>query len=226
MTAEKTSENTAEKPVRYPGQVSKAVAVDVVLLPPKEIAGLCVKLSRKLNEISGDDSVTLSLTETIPHISLAMGAVDPDAVGDLGESLSLIGDRYLPYTAAYKDFAVVKTSENVTVSGMNIVKDDIITGMRSDVVSALKEFNLGSVTSEMVFPDRTPITQFTLDYSSNYIKNADSRRFSPHITLGNGDVNLIRDMPAIPQSFTCTDIAVCHLGNHCTCKKILWHYED
>lgn len=222
MTAEKTGEKTAEI---YPGQVSKAVAVDIVLLPPGEMAELCVKLNKKIIRKSADNRVPLSLTRTLPHVSLAMGAIELDAVDDIAESLARIGDRYLPYTAAYKGFAAVKTSENIIVSGMDIVKDEIIIEMQSEISSVLKEFNLGRVTPDMVYPDKIPITDFTINYSSDYLVNVDSRRFSPHITLGNGDIHQIRDLPVMPESFVCTDIAVCHLGNHCTCKKILWHYD-
>lgn len=47
--------------------------------------------------------------------------------------------------------------------------------------------------------------------------------FLPHITLGKGTL----DAKAGETSFTASRLALCHLGNHCTCRKVLgeWGVE-
>ena len=45
--------------------------------------------------------------------------------------------------------------------------------------------------------------------------------FTPHITLGHGD-----RVPEIePFTFTADTVAACHLGRHCTCRRVLRTWE-
>ncbi|MBP2132635.1 2'-5' RNA ligase [Methanomicrobium sp. W14] len=206
--------------------LSETVAVDVILRPPDEITDYAVRINKMLNEMTKDYSLVLGKTTTIPHISLAMGALKVSDLNDFYEELRAIGDKYIPFETLYKGLASVKTSENNTVSGMDLIKTGSFTDLQDEIISAFFSYRTGPVKKEMVYPDREEITGFTLEYSSDYPENSTGENFSPHITLGNGDVYCLKNVPFAPEKFTCKSLAVCHLGNHCTCKKILREYTN
>ncbi|MBN2733464.1 MAG: hypothetical protein JXQ82_01205 [Methanomicrobiaceae archaeon] len=200
------------------------IAIDVVLLPPLNITDTALKINRMLVDLTNDYSIVLDKKNCIPHISLAMGAVSVSDIDKLSEELQIAGEKYLPYEAKYKSYAAVKTSENAVVSGIDLIKDEIIINLQDEIKSILLRYNSKEITRDMIYPDDENITDFTLDYSSAYLKNSTGDNFSPHITVGYGNIYDLESIPAIPSAFECERIAICHLGNHCTCKKILWEY--
>jgi len=202
----------------------KKTAIDIVLLPPLGIMDKALKINRMLNELSGSNTLVLDENSCIPHISVAMGTLNTAYIVEFYDSLADIAKKYLPYRAEYKGLATVKTSENEVFSGIDIIKDDCITELQEEIKDLLLSYNSDEITSDMVYPDNKKITEFTLNYSSGYLNNSTGDNFSPHITLGYGDVYDLKNVPVIPSSFNCTGIAICHLGNHCTCKKLIRKY--
>jgi hypothetical protein len=62
------------------------------------------------------------------------------------------------------------------------------------------------------------VAETTLDWIRTYPRKAGYERFDPHITIGYGQGPSDLSLP-IP--FTASQLALCHLGNHCTCRKVL-----
>jgi len=206
--------------------ISDRKAIDIVLLPPPAIADSAVKINKMLNDYFKNKTIVLDKKTCLPHISLAMGSITSENLEILLDDLLLISDKYLPYEASFKGYAAVKTSENKVVSGIDIIKNEVISNLQDEINTSFSKFNNGVVTPDMIYPDETEITDFTLEYSANYLKNSAGDNFSPHITLGNGNVYELKNIPVIPSKFICENIAVCHLGNNCTCRDILWKYFE
>jgi hypothetical protein len=67
-----------------------------------------------------------------------------------------------------------------------------------------------------------------LAWIKSYPEKSSFERFSPHITIGYGEIN---DYSFPPQGvlrtmkFAVSRLALCHLGNHCTCRRILASIE-
>jgi hypothetical protein len=61
------------------------------------------------------------------------------------------------------------------------------------------------------------VAETTLLWIKNYREKSSFEMFSPHITIGYGQVGT----PAGPIEFRASKLALCHLGNHCTCRKVL-----
>ncbi len=60
-------------------------------------------------------------------------------------------------------------------------------------------------------------SESTLAWIKNYSEKSSFEKFFPHITIGYGEINDY----SFPIKFTASKLALCHLGNHCTCRKIL-----
>jgi hypothetical protein len=57
----------------------------------------------------------------------------------------------------------------------------------------------------------------TLQWIRDYPENSSFENFFPHITIGYGQMENISS----PIEFTASALALCHLGNHCTCRDVL-----
>ena len=55
----------------------------------------------------------------------------------------------------------------------------------------------------------------------NYSKESSLDKFSPHITIGIGEVESETRGLAYPIKFNTSKLALCHLGNYCTCRKVI-----
>jgi hypothetical protein len=65
------------------------------------------------------------------------------------------------------------------------------------------------------------VNELTLFWINGYFKNSSFENFKPHITTGFGKI----DSVVLPIYFNASKLAICHLGNFCTCRKILAFVE-
>jgi hypothetical protein len=59
----------------------------------------------------------------------------------------------------------------------------------------------------------------SLNWINNFVDQSSYENFEPHITIGYLKNKGITEIE--PISFTASRIAICHLGNYCTCRRIL-----
>ncbi len=76
------------------------------------------------------------------------------------------------------------------------------------------------VTAKMIYPSGD-ISETTLQWIKNYRQKAAFENFSPHITLGYGEIEDLE----FPKELKASTLALCHLGNHCTCREVLVSFE-
>ncbi|UUX92327.1 2'-5' RNA ligase family protein [Methanoplanus endosymbiosus] len=201
--------------------MTENIAIDIVLLPPDEISERIIHYNQRLTENSGDRSIQLNPDDCLPHISLLMGGISYDDIEPLKEAISVFSGRFLPYSASFSGFAVIETDSGTAVSGADITRDSNILNLQNEIAASAGKY-LKGVSRDMVYNNRSEeITEFTTGYSGSYLNNSTKDNFSPHITIGHGDISRLKDLPEMPEEFICRRIAICHLGNHCTCRKIL-----
>lgn len=206
------------------GGLFRNYAVDIVLLPPPEVIDAAIQINRMLIEMTGDDTIRLDMARHIPHVSLAMGCIPGRALSELNVPLEQMAKRLLPMEIGIEGAVTVVSESGDHVSGINLAKADSVFMMHRSVMA-----HLAGITKEKCTPasfvrddDEEELTPFTLGYVPDYKKNAGFEHYSPHITLGNGDVTEIENLPVLPEIATFSTLAVCHLGNNCTCRSILW----
>lgn len=197
------------------------LAVDVVLIPENRILDLSIDINKKLIERTGDSSIVLGKSACLPHISLAMAGIPSSRTEGIMQELSEAVAGLLPYNAKFRDFASIETSPGFYVSGMDIVRDEKLMEIQERIAGVIKNYRCEEILPENFSGDTSEITRFSTEYSGSYLEKQTGENFSPHITLGHGDVRELGGIPDDPGSFTCNRLAICHLGNHCTCSGIL-----
>jgi 2'-5' RNA ligase len=191
------------------------IAVDVVLIPSDQITNIAIEANKKLTE-KNPDKIILDREKCLPHISLAMGCIDQKQIADIGKILRKIAEES---SVGFLRIVGVHTHTNTTgekVSVLKIENTDRLRSLHERVMSSMKPYFSYDITADMVFGNET-VSKSTLLWIKNYPAESGYEKFFPHITLGYGETILEN----LPIDFTVSKIALCHLGNHCTCRKVL-----
>jgi len=191
------------------------MAVDVVLLPDEAMTRRAIALNRQLLT-SGRPEIVLNPHDCLPHISLAMGCIDTTDVTAIGERLGRLARRTQIKKLNIVGVVAFTNARGETTSLLDVEKAEELQALHEQVMEETKAFFHYDVTEAMIHDD--VVAPSTLDWIRSYPEKAGYERFRPHITLGYGAAPA--DL-AFPLPFAVTRLAVCHLGNHCTCRTVL-----
>ncbi len=191
------------------------IAVDAVLLPSEKISARAIQANQELQK-QCSDKIVLDKTACMPHISLAMGCINVIDIDNIGLLLRELAEKHPPGTLISTGIHVGTKPDGEKVSVLALEKTDALQTLHEEVMRRLQPYFSHDVTAEMVLSPPQACGS-TLRWIREYPEKASFDRFFPHITLGYGQLS---DFP-FPEKFTAERLALCHLGNHCTCRKIL-----
>lgn len=189
------------------------IACDVVLLPPLEIMEKAIAINRKIVE-SGNSEIVLDKERCLPHITLAMGCLKEEEMREV--------DNVLKDTA--KSFTPIKLriipSKGVK-AWFRIEKNGEIEELHGSVMKNMGPFFSYDVTKDMLYKEKDEeIHDVTIHYIKNFSREHSLENYEPHITVGHGDMDI--EVPSF--EFEAGELALCHLGSFCTCRKVLFSY--
>ena len=190
-------------------------AGDVVLLPDKVMMDKAIEINAELVKKFGNE-IVLNKESCLPHISLAMGCIEEADIAPVEKVLEEIAKE-----TSLPDLKVVGirasgNSKGQTVSVFEVKKTKELQSLHEEVMDKLTLYLSSDVTEDMIYGDQK-VAESTLSWIKNYRKRSSFENFFPHITIGYGQIeNLVP-----PISFASSELALCHLGNHCTCREIL-----
>jgi 2'-5' RNA ligase len=191
------------------------IAVDVVLLPDEVMTNRAIEVNAKLVEKFGR-KIVLHKVNCLPHISLAMGCIDERDIGAIEKVLTAVAERC---SIGKLKIIGIHTSENSrgeTVSVFEVEKTKKLQSLHEKVSEKIGPHFSSFVTADMIYGDEE-VAETTLEWIRSYREKASFAKFFPHITIGYGEV----EEQEFPIEFSVSKLALCHLGNHCTCRKIL-----
>ena len=187
------------------------IAVDVVLLPPEEVMDKAVKINGELVEKTGDTGIILDSEKCLPHVTLAMGCVEEEDLSHIDNILRSIAEDLLPITLKTIPFEKGPAS-------LRIEKNRDIELLHELVMIRMSRFFTHEVSKNMIYDSqKEEIAELTFDYIRNFTTKSSFENYTPHITLGPGNA----DLQVGSFEFVTSRLALCHLGNYCTCRKIL-----
>lgn len=174
-----------------------------------------VEANRRLVEEFGR-KIVLHKKTCLPHISLAMGCIQTD---DIATALTLLPGISQDISLPQLTVIGVRSSTNSlgeTVSTFEVEKTEQLQLLHERVMETLAPYLTSDVTAQMLY-EPAEVSESTLLWIENYRQKSSFAKFFPHITVGYGRLN---DVSA-PIKFSVSKLALCHLGNHCTCRKVL-----
>ncbi len=190
-------------------------AVDVVLLPDEVMTDRAIEINVELVKKFGS-KIVLNKQNCLPHISLAMGCIEESDIASVGRVLEEIAKE-----TSLPDLKVVGirasgNSKGEAVSVLEVEKTTQLQSLHEKVVDRLTRYFSNDVTENMIYGDED-VAESTLLWIKNYRQKSSFENFFPHITIGYGQI----ENQVQPETFSVSQLALCHLGNHCTCRKIL-----
>ena len=191
------------------------IAVDVVLLPDEEMADKAIAANKELLKQYAH-KIVLDKENCLPHISLAMGCIDESNIDEIDKILKTAA---IESSLGQLSAVCIHTESNRAgekVSVFEIEKTEALQSLHEGVMKRLEPYFSYDVKADMVLSS-SETGESTLDWIKNYPENSSFEKFFPHITIGYGEINNF----SFPIKFTISKLALCHLGNHCTCRKIL-----
>ncbi|MBU0597739.1 2'-5' RNA ligase family protein [Patescibacteria group bacterium] len=197
--------------------MNKTIAVDIVLLPPKEIWEWAVQLSKEIG--SNSERAEFLDNTHLPHITLVQAYVKQDDSEKINHTIEEILKHFSTLSLIVEEII----SEGSWVA-FRINKTEELMKLHINLVDAIQEYEQDLSRDAFILDSGEKVTDFAVNWVNNFRKNVSYNNFIPHITLGkNYEPEQMK-----PKNFTVDRLAVCHLGNHCTCRKILkeWRLSE
>ena len=189
-------------------------AVDVVLLPDEAMTDKAIEANAELVENFGS-KIVLNKENCLPHISLAMGCIDEKDIAAIAVALEKIAEEYPVGDLRVVVIATDGDSAGEKVSAFEVEKTKELQSLHEEIMEKLAPYFSGEATGDMIYGDEQ-VTEGTLAWIRSYRKKSSFANFFPHITIGYGE---IKNGP-FSIKFAASKLALCHLGNHCTCRNI------
>ena len=192
------------------------LAVDVVLLPEPRIAHDCIAMNERLVSAFASE-IVLDYDGCLPHVSLAMGCMTPEALPEIATRLQRLLDEIPIEPFQCAGINTQDHGQGRLVSSLDLISTPTLQALHERIMIDLEPL-LHRDPTETLFHGDEAITSSTLGWVRDYRENSGFAAFSPHITLGYGRL----EQAECPPQFWARSLAVCHLGNHCTCRRVLW----
>ena len=191
------------------------LAIDIVLLPSEEV----MKLAKDMNKTL-DGQIDFVTGNCIPHITLCMGGVKKEDLPKVSKILEEISKELAPM-----DLTIVATehyigrSNSYKSTGLTIANTRALQKLHEKIMRRCKAL-LVKVSAADMHPSAN--TKASSAAHANGFAESDSFEiFAPHISIGIGAAKSIDARV----NFTAKRLAVCHLGNWCTCREVLFETE-
>lgn len=192
------------------------VTIDIVLLPDESMADRAIEVSELLS-LKFNEKILLNKERCLPHISLAMGAIDESDLPEVSKILQEIASDLRAFELTADSYRGSKNSSGEVVSEFTVENTTELQSLHEMVMTKLKPFLTYDVSVDMAFSPPV-VEEITLSWIKNYAEESSFENFRPHITVGFGKVDKVNT----PVSFSVSTLALCHLGNYCTCRKVLF----
>ena len=190
------------------------LAVDVVLLPPDEVSDKAIEINKELSR-KFNNRIKLDRKACLPHVTLAMGCIKKSDINIIDEKLAGISKRFPPM-----DLETI--SETEAKGWLRIKSIRSLQLLHETIMNELTPLFSYNVTEDILSKkEDEDIDEITIDYIKHFPSESSFRNYTSHITVGSGD--MVFKPPKI--SFSVFKLALCHLGNFCTCRKILLSYN-
>jgi hypothetical protein len=193
----------------------KRIAIDVVILPPDPVMDLALTWNRKLCELQ-PANIVLGKFQYLPHISMVMGCIRADQLSQAQAILQSVAAGHRRLELQVPHIRTVNAPSGKKIISFDISRTEGLASLHESMVNAFQPL-LTKDADASTINDLPPVSPDAINWINHYIPDHCFDKFWPHITIGFGDP----PFELRPFSFQALRLAICHLGNHCTCSKIL-----
>jgi 2'-5' RNA ligase len=197
------------------GKPMAKIAVDIVLLPSEQTMDRVIEINKELSK-QYPDKIILNKENCLPHVSLAMGCIDEADRVTIERILRSIAEVHPPGRLHVEGIQTGFNAKNEKVALLQLRRTEQLQSLHEIVMQELASYLSYDVSADMVLSPPSA-SESTLLWIKHYREKSSFEKFSPHITLGYGQI----DNLSFACEVTAPELALCRLGNHCTCREIL-----
>ncbi|PIQ68763.1 MAG: hypothetical protein COV91_02325 [Candidatus Taylorbacteria bacterium CG11_big_fil_rev_8_21_14_0_20_46_11] len=190
------------------------IAFDIALLLPEEIMDLAISANKSVTDPRC--VYRLNKTDVLPHITLVQGVLDEARFPEVAALLNDTAQTTLPLTLKITGLDSRVQDDGYPAIGFSIESDKKVLQLHETLMKQTEAILTSDATEEMFFD--SPIRPGSVAWVQNYRAKHSHRSYHPHITISVGGVTNM-DVQ-FPVSFTASRLALCHLGNGNSCRKI------
>lgn len=196
------------------------IAVDFVLFPSSEMTEKAIEINQELIK-NNPSKIVLDKENTFPHISLCMGCVEQKNLPEITLLLWEISNTFQIFNLVANSLNswAIKTGEIVSEISIKYSKD--LESLHQTIMKKFRKYLSYDVNIPMLYNPQE-VEEISMSWVREYAKKYENPAlFTPHITIWLGKI----DTNFFPFDFSASKIALCQLGNYCTCKKIFASFE-
>lgn len=198
----------------------KQIVVDIVLLPEQTVSNWAIEINRTLIQ-QGNAEIQLHPQNCLPHISLAMGCLNHKDIPVLGSLLTTTWQQQPVTVLESYGVVITNNSQGGFISSLALNLTTPLQQLHEHVMHISAAYlHYDCIESHMFAGDHS-IAESAIQWVSAYPRKSSFQYFQPHITLGFGTLYT----NTYPETFASSALAICHLGNHCTCREVLWSLD-
>ena len=185
------------------------LALDIVVLLPPDARAVLTRLNARLSPppdgFHFDDS-------HLPHVTLVQQFVH---AADVPEVQDTVGDVLRGVAPLAMRGTALRHGATATV--LVVGQTPALHDLHRRLIDRLAPLAAAAGDAAAFLSNGEPARDADIAWVTHFAANAARDRFDPHVTLGVGALDGSLD------AFTClaTDLAVCHLGRFCTCRRVL-----
>ncbi|MBI4092768.1 MAG: hypothetical protein HY420_02480 [Candidatus Kerfeldbacteria bacterium] len=196
----------------------KSLAINVALLPPDDVMKKCREINARLWQKTKQG---FRLDEThLPHISLVQQYIAAASLANVCSAIEQEIRNRPPLILHVFEIHPHTLEDGLVISGLNITPTPEIVNLHERLTRTAASYITEGDQSSFYGFEAEPIRAGSIQWTRDYPQK---KTYNPHLTLG---VGVSTDIE-VPFTFTASRLAVCHIGNFNTCRKILkeWRFQ-
>jgi hypothetical protein len=168
-----------------------------------------------------DNKIILDKETCLPHISLCMGIVRNEDIPEATRILRDVAREFSTFELTAKNIKAATIPTGQKISGLTIANTTDLQKLHESIMQKLRSLLSYEIEASMLY-NPPEIENVTFTWIKGYGEKHDNpASLHPHITVGLGET----DKFVFPIDFTAGTLALCRLGNYCTCRKILAAFD-
>ena len=158
------------------------IAIDIVLLPSKEMVDNAIKLNKKI-ALHGKTEFELNTTNRVPHITLSMSCIEESNLNKIKNILSDISKNYSTFHLTIENFRIENLKDDKKYISLNIQDNAEIKKLHKEIMTKLQPYFTYN-SSEGMFINPQEINDITIEWLNSW-KNKHTKLdlFKSHLSI-------------------------------------------
>ena len=189
-----------------------AIAIDLAVLLPTDTRAVIERVNARFDGAAGH-GFRFDATH-LPHVTLSQHFVNSDRLTEVCARVATVLSGLRPL-----DLSVTGARGGRTAQALVVAPTPALQRLHEQLMDTLASYEIPGDAAAFQ-QDDTPPRDADVAWVTRFRVESSFARFDPHITVGIGPDPVTTD----PFTFTARTIAVCRLGQFCTCRDRLAHW--